>query len=73
VVVGGFVRVDLPLVWENAVEGDKRSVMNKVMAMRFKVSLLLLFWVKKPFWGPIVPKTRAAARMTPKHMHLVAS
>ena len=35
-VAGGFGRVDLPLVWENAVEGDKRRVMNKVMAMRFK-------------------------------------
>lgn len=35
-VAGGRWRVDLPLVWENAVEGDKRRVMNKVMAMRFK-------------------------------------
>jgi len=50
VVVGGLVRVDLPLVWENAVEGDKRSVMNKVMAMRFKVCLLLLFWVQNRLW-----------------------
>lgn len=35
-VAGGLWRVDLPRVWENAVEGDKRRVMNKVMAMRFK-------------------------------------
>jgi hypothetical protein len=35
-VAGGRWRVDLPLVWEKAVEGEKRSVMNKVMAMRFK-------------------------------------
>lgn len=35
-VAGGRWRVDLPRVWENAVEGDKRRVMNKVMAMRFK-------------------------------------
>lgn len=36
VVVGGLGRVDRPRVWENAVEGDKRSVVSKVIAMRFK-------------------------------------
>jgi hypothetical protein len=36
VLAGGRCRDDLPLVWENAVEGEKRRVMNKVMAMRFK-------------------------------------
>lgn len=36
VLAGGRWRVDLPLVWENAVEGEKSRVMNKVIAMRFK-------------------------------------
>ena len=36
VVAGGRWRVDRPRVWENAVEGEKSSVTNKVMAMRFK-------------------------------------
>ena len=48
-VAGAFGRVDLPRVWEKAVEGDKSRVMNKVMAMRFKLCLLLLSWVQNRF------------------------
>jgi hypothetical protein len=33
----GLDRDDRPRVWANAAEGDKRSVISRVMAIRFKV------------------------------------
>ena len=45
VLAGGLWR-DLFLVWENAVEGEKRRVMNKVMAMRFKGVSPSTVWVQ---------------------------
>lgn len=72
-VAGAFGRVDLPRVWEKAVEGDKSRVMNKVMAMRFKGVSPSTVLGSKPLCGPIVPKTNAAVRMTPKDLRLVAS
>lgn len=71
-VAGGRWRVDLPLVWENAVEGEKSRVMNKVMAMRFKGVSPSTVLGSNRFGGAIVPKTNAAVRMTPEHMHRVA-
>ena len=58
VVVGGLVRVDLPLVWENAVEGEKRSVMNKVMAMRFKGVSPSTLLGSKPFVARLYQRPR---------------
>ena len=73
VLAGGRCRDDLLLVWENAVEGEKRRVMNKVMAMRFKGVSPSTVLGSNRLGDAIVPKTNAAVRMTPKHMRLVAS
>lgn len=59
-------------VWENVVEGAKTSVMNKVMAMRFKEVSPSTVLGSNRLRDAIVPKTNAAVRMTPKHCDLVA-
>ena len=56
------------------VEGVKRIVVSKAMAMGFKLFLLLNCsrFKRFPLEAVIVPKTNAAARMTPKVRGLVA-
>jgi hypothetical protein len=70
--VAGGLGDDRRRVWENAVEGDKSSVMKKVMAMRFKEVSPSTDLGSNHLCGAIVPKTNAAGRMTPKPRDLVA-
>jgi hypothetical protein len=63
-------------VWEKAVAGARRIKNSKVVATSFKVcvssSAVLNSDREFPGGGVIVPKTKAAVRMTPEHHDLVA-
>jgi hypothetical protein len=74
VVAGGLCRDDRFRVWDKVVEGAKRVVVSKAMAIGFKLFLLLFCQIKlRPsFEAVIVPETNGAARMTRKARNLVA-